>query len=495
MDIQLGNSDGIVAATEISQRFSIPVVFVTGNSDERTLARANASEPFGWVCKPINHRSLVTAIDIALARSRSYDASRLEALWFKSQLASLQDGVICTDYRGIVRYVNAAAKQLLNVQHEIVGAPFRTAFDLRFAATGAPTGDLVRLAMLHGGSLHLEAPLLLTGASQNTFDAEVTVTKIQSEVIGTVLTFRSTNDRRLRRSNPAASLFKSSGYECARTKTSVHECVAISVKDLSPTLLPHIAVEVRSLKDVDPICANRSLAVDLLKNVLSAAARRISKGKITILLGHDPSEADSSWVRIVSEGTRCGTVLRYSAVLDGTLLMDSQLARAYAAAESINSHIRHELGKSFESWTIHFSPYSPDTNSFDANPLIIVLVEEDDFIRTQMCDRLASSAYECFGARTMDEAIELNLLYQHQARVLLCPATQFSAAARALRESDPLLKVGIFGSPDCSTSGFDLALDATASLETVGSAIRTLHARLHHSALVLGSGATSFDTV
>ena len=50
MDIKLkGEMDGIQAATEIRKRFRIPIVYLTAHTDEATLQRAKASEPFGYL--------------------------------------------------------------------------------------------------------------------------------------------------------------------------------------------------------------------------------------------------------------------------------------------------------------------------------------------------------------------------------------------------------------------------------------------------------------
>jgi CheY-like chemotaxis protein len=47
MDIHLrGPMDGITAATEIRQRFNLPVVFLTAYADDSTLDRAKEAEPF-----------------------------------------------------------------------------------------------------------------------------------------------------------------------------------------------------------------------------------------------------------------------------------------------------------------------------------------------------------------------------------------------------------------------------------------------------------------
>ena len=72
MDIMLqGDLDGVQTAERIGQRFDIPIIFLTAYSDESTLQRAKATNPFGYLLKPFNDRELHTTIEIALTKHQS----------------------------------------------------------------------------------------------------------------------------------------------------------------------------------------------------------------------------------------------------------------------------------------------------------------------------------------------------------------------------------------------------------------------------------------
>ncbi len=59
MDIVLeGELDGIDTAKIITQKFDIPVLYLTSYSDEQRIDRAIITEPFGYILKPINEREL-----------------------------------------------------------------------------------------------------------------------------------------------------------------------------------------------------------------------------------------------------------------------------------------------------------------------------------------------------------------------------------------------------------------------------------------------------
>ncbi|MFZ2414789.1 MAG: response regulator [Minisyncoccia bacterium] len=67
MDISLaGEMDGIEAAGEIRKIHDIPIIFLTAFADEKILARARITEPYGYILKPFNERELKTVIEIAL---------------------------------------------------------------------------------------------------------------------------------------------------------------------------------------------------------------------------------------------------------------------------------------------------------------------------------------------------------------------------------------------------------------------------------------------
>lgn len=72
MDIRLnGEMDGIQAAQQIWQELHIPVVYSTGHSDRATVERAMATEPLGYVLKPIKEQDLYVTLKTALKRYQS----------------------------------------------------------------------------------------------------------------------------------------------------------------------------------------------------------------------------------------------------------------------------------------------------------------------------------------------------------------------------------------------------------------------------------------
>ncbi|HHT19063.1 MAG: histidine kinase dimerization/phosphoacceptor domain -containing protein [Euryarchaeota archaeon] len=70
MDVVLkGDMDGIEAAKHI-KKFKIPIIFLTGLLDDRTVSRALLSEPYGYIIKPFDNRKLKISIEVALYKDR-----------------------------------------------------------------------------------------------------------------------------------------------------------------------------------------------------------------------------------------------------------------------------------------------------------------------------------------------------------------------------------------------------------------------------------------
>jgi DNA-binding response OmpR family regulator len=67
MDIKLaGHLNGINAAKQIQDQLQIPVVFVTGNTDDDTRKQALEIQPAGYLTKPLNENILQTTLKTIL---------------------------------------------------------------------------------------------------------------------------------------------------------------------------------------------------------------------------------------------------------------------------------------------------------------------------------------------------------------------------------------------------------------------------------------------
>ena len=140
MDIQLaGKIDGITAAVRIREAHDIPVMFLTGNTDEATLERAKAAAPSGYLPKPITERDLRVWVEMGLHKARLERRVRESERYLYSVLSAVDDAVIATDATWKIQELNPAAE-------ELTGWP-------AVEAIGRPIADVLKIVAADGSSL------------------------------------------------------------------------------------------------------------------------------------------------------------------------------------------------------------------------------------------------------------------------------------------------------------------------------------------------------
>lgn len=67
LDINLDSEqDGIQIAEYINQKYQVPFLFLTSYADRDTLERAKKVEPWGYIVKPFNEKTLIASLEIAI---------------------------------------------------------------------------------------------------------------------------------------------------------------------------------------------------------------------------------------------------------------------------------------------------------------------------------------------------------------------------------------------------------------------------------------------
>lgn len=123
MDINLnGKMDGIEAAQQIHDRFNIPVVYLTAYSDEKTLERANVTEPFGYIIKPFEDRELHVAIKIALYKHRTEKKLKENEEKYRQLVESANSVILRMKPSGVITFINGFAQRFFGYdEEEILG--------------------------------------------------------------------------------------------------------------------------------------------------------------------------------------------------------------------------------------------------------------------------------------------------------------------------------------------------------------------------------------
>lgn len=131
MDIVLHEKPkGIATSRRIRKRFNIPIVYLTAHFDKDILKKAKITEPYGFLIKPVDERSLHATIQIALSkhaiemnyRKQAEEALRQSEEQYRRLVSNINEGIVIQDRRGIITFANERfLKMLGRREEEVVG--------------------------------------------------------------------------------------------------------------------------------------------------------------------------------------------------------------------------------------------------------------------------------------------------------------------------------------------------------------------------------------
>jgi len=192
MDIRLkGKIDGIEAAARIGQALPIPVVYLTAHSDDETLVRARATEPYGFILKPFDEKILKAVIQMTLYRSVMQSKVRRSRDHLHRLLNSIGEAVLEADVKGQVTFCNEAAARLLSWDAQAArGQILGQGLQLR-DEQGAPARLPVSQVLLEGRQLELKGCVLRNGEEDHrVVDLQLAPARNEAGAIsGVVLSF------------------------------------------------------------------------------------------------------------------------------------------------------------------------------------------------------------------------------------------------------------------------------------------------------------------
>ena len=201
MDIRLeGEMDGIQAAQQIWNELQIPIIYATGYSDKSTVDRATATEPFGYVLKPIKESDLYVAVTLTLQQQARAIQLREDRRWMATILKAIGDGVIVADTQSQVKYLNLVAESLTGWQlQEALNRPLSQVIPLYDEQTQVPIENPVTQVLQTGEIAYLINPALLTrqdGSQILVADSAAPLKDDEGAVTGAVMVFRDVTNRR-----------------------------------------------------------------------------------------------------------------------------------------------------------------------------------------------------------------------------------------------------------------------------------------------------------
>ncbi|WP_413200019.1 response regulator [Nostoc piscinale] len=203
MDIRLrGESDGIQAAEQIWNNLQIPIIYVTGHSDQSTVERATLTFPFGYILKPIRDQELYVAIQTALNR---YEREQ----FLSTVLRGMGDGVIVVNPQLQIKYMNQVAETLTGWQlYEARNQLLEKIFSLVDEQSKIPVLNPIHTALEQKTTAYLSDRTLLITKDKKTIpiaDSAAPLRDNQGKITGAVLVFRDDTQRRLSQERNLAS--------------------------------------------------------------------------------------------------------------------------------------------------------------------------------------------------------------------------------------------------------------------------------------------------
>jgi PAS domain S-box-containing protein len=198
MDIQLeGRIDGVEAAIAIRQEMGIPVVYLTGNSDEQTIERARTTEAFGYLHKPFQEREVHSTLQLALHRAEMEARVRDERKWFATTLRYINDAVIAADATGAVKLVSLAAQQMTGwKEEEALDRDLSEVFRILEPDTRRPAACVLTRVLNEPPADGLKFPRILIARAGTEIRIEESATSIvtdSGDVSGVLVIFRESH--------------------------------------------------------------------------------------------------------------------------------------------------------------------------------------------------------------------------------------------------------------------------------------------------------------
>ncbi len=194
--------DGIEAAHKILDVIDVPVIFLTANSDPRTLERTKITNPYGYILKPFDERDVRATVEMALYKHKTEQELKEQRRWLSTMLRSIGDAVIATDKTGNVKFMNTIAEELTGwKEQEVIGKKLSDVFVVVNEDTGKKLPNPVAKVLKERKPLSMTNHTILVARNGNRNyieDSAAPIFNETGEISGVVLTFRNVTEKRQR---------------------------------------------------------------------------------------------------------------------------------------------------------------------------------------------------------------------------------------------------------------------------------------------------------
>ncbi|WP_298905144.1 diguanylate cyclase [uncultured Nostoc sp.] len=195
-----GEVHGVHVADIIQNHFHVPVVYLTEDSEYKTLHKNQLSEPFSYIIKPFLESDLHFAIEMALHKHQSKNILYEEKQRLVAIINSMGCAVIVTDANGCIQMMNPIAELITGwKQSEVFGKDLVEVVNLVDKDVGETIENLARYVIETGEVLNLPENCTLITKDGKEIAIEDNVAPIRDQngnITGAVLVFQDITKRK-----------------------------------------------------------------------------------------------------------------------------------------------------------------------------------------------------------------------------------------------------------------------------------------------------------
>jgi PAS domain S-box-containing protein len=203
LDVNLPDSSGYDICRQLkasTTTAAIPVLHLSASfvqSDDRSEGLESGAD--GYLTYPLEPRELLANVQALLRIRKAEQALRAQSELLRVTLSSIGDGVIATDEKGLVTFINPVAQSLTGWGEDSLGRPLEDVFRIVNEHTGQVTENPVERVICSGQVVALGNHTLLTardGTQRPIDDSAAPIRESEGRIVGVVLVFRDVTERR-----------------------------------------------------------------------------------------------------------------------------------------------------------------------------------------------------------------------------------------------------------------------------------------------------------
>ena len=191
MDIRIkGDMDGIYAAGVVRTRYGLPVIYLSAHADDETLRRAQTTEPFGYLVKPLGNMNIKAMVTMAIHKHRAERQLQDSRTLLFTILQGLPSAVLVANEKSELLFLNLAAEELTGwTLQEALGKNLFEVAAIQDQQRRVVSPELLVRANTEGKPLPLPRNSVLKTKSGKAVEisGQLSVTKVDQNAMGVFL--------------------------------------------------------------------------------------------------------------------------------------------------------------------------------------------------------------------------------------------------------------------------------------------------------------------